>query len=611
MERSGLFREQLTFQLHQPETAVFPLVIPEGAHIISVRVDGRWTAAALANVDGVGQTLNVPTPVSSAGLAIEINWERVTPGWRMWNRVWAPLPKFPGQTPICRRVWSLAPGLAPANLENLESLPGFASGPNSWGPEAWLAARLATNRERTQVQRLVAEAEVQIRGLSNESPTTTLGTRLQVLIAELTKGHLGLVIDTAALRASGLGASSLPLEVKQSNLGSSSRSRLTLAAPSLQAFGLELLATSPVPLLTTQRGKVLMGAGDSSPATEKAILQAARLGRDASGRFENAAVWLADTTCEEAPAPLLGDQSRPFPSWPCWQVQGAAADMESLLVVRQDYLNWAGYVLLVSLAAFGWRIRRQRRSLFALACGVFLALLALVLVLPPHLFGALSGPCAGGLVICLAVLVLERAPLRTVAAAVAHTPIAIAALALLATLPGRAAAPADFTVLLLSEDAGKTVGVLAPLELLDSLNALVERCRQPLDRPVLLEARYLATASEGEVDFDADFVIYCPSKGPADFLLPLGSAELRDARCDLEPAFPRAAPTGQTGYVFRLDGALASIIYGCASPCRRTHRGRSEIAASPFRKRCSPDWTFGLRSAANVFRPYRRAAAKR
>ena len=138
---------------------------------------------------------------------------------------------------------------------------------------------------------------MQIRGLSNENPTATLGERIQVLLKELTKGQLGLVVDEAALRAKGLDAGSRPMDNKQSGPGSPPRSRLALAASFLQPFGLELLLTRPVPLLTTQRARGLMGPGESSPATEEAILQAVRLGCDATGRYENAALWLADPSC--------------------------------------------------------------------------------------------------------------------------------------------------------------------------------------------------------------------------------------------------------------------------------------------------------------------------
>ncbi len=185
---------------------------------------------------------------------------------------------------------------------------------------------MTANRDRTQVQHLAAETEVQFRGLANETGAVTLGDRLSLLVNELAKAQLGLVVDAAALRAGGLKVGSLPAELKPSGPGSSARSRLTVAAPFLQPFDLELLSTSPVPLLTTRRAKLLMGTGANAPITEQALLQAIRLGRDASGRYENAALWLTENGSDGAVSSLLGGQLQPLPGWPCWQVQGNAEE---------------------------------------------------------------------------------------------------------------------------------------------------------------------------------------------------------------------------------------------------------------------------------------------
>ena len=83
-------------------------MIPDGAQVISVRVDGRWTEISLTASAGAEQTLNVPTPVGVSGLAIEVNWERVIPEWGLWKRIRAAVPKFPGQAPDGRSRWSLA-----------------------------------------------------------------------------------------------------------------------------------------------------------------------------------------------------------------------------------------------------------------------------------------------------------------------------------------------------------------------------------------------------------------------------------------------------------------------------------------------------------------------
>lgn len=555
VDRTGLLRERLTFRLQKPGAAVFPLSLPVDVRVLAMRVDGRWVATSLSMGDQAENILSVPTPSGSSVLDVEIDWERSGPGWRLWNQVPTILPKFPGLAPSIRRVWLLAPGLIPAQTAQLLPLPGYADGTDS-GVQRWLATRLATGRERGQWQHLVAEAEVQIQGLANDAGTVPLGPRIQRLVKELTREQAGLVVDVSALRENGLGPNSLPGETKPSSSDRPARSRMTLTAAFLQPFGLTLLSTGSTPLLTTQRAGALMGEAASSPATEQALLEAARFGRDASGRFENAIVWLNDPGSQGPTLPLIPDEGRPSANWSSWQSRGTASDASSLLIVQQDGLRWVGYVFLLSLTLVAWRVRNQRQALFALACLVFLSLLILGVVLSAHLFWALAGPALGGLLLGLAWLLLQRGPAGGVLSGVAAPiPSAAVALALLAALPSWASAPTDFTVLLLAEEGGKKVGVLAPLELLDSLHSLIEHSKQPLERPILLEARYQAKAVESMIDFDADFVIYSPSQGTADFALNLAGAELREARCDLLPALPLAAPAGQTGYVFQLKGS--------------------------------------------------------
>ena len=107
---------------------------------------------------------------------------------------------------------------------------------------------------------------------------------------------------------------------------------------------------------------------------------------------------------------------------------------------------------------------------------------------------------------------------------------------------------------LLPGPVGTPNGVLAPPDLLDALDALARRTAQPLESPLLLNASYRAVAGDGLVDFEANFQVYCPKEGPLDYLLPLGSSELREARIDGKTAYPQAAANGKTGYLFTLQG---------------------------------------------------------
>jgi hypothetical protein len=560
VDGSGPLHERLTFRLQPSGTGTFPLRLPAEARLVSVRVDGRWITAPSVRREGAGQVLELPMPVGPPDQVIEVEWECTSSAWRFWSRGESIAPRFPVPAPNFRHLWLLAPGLSPANPSRLQPVPGYADGAEFGGVERWLAARYGASRERTQLQHLIAEAEIQIQGLANDLGPVTLGTRVQHLVTELTKGQLGLVVDAAALRECGIGPGSLPGDVKQPSIGRRPRTGIALAASSLQPFGLELLSSGSTPLLTTTQASLVMGGDTDAPATRQAILQAVRSGRDASGRFENAVLWLTGTNNQGPTLPLLDDQARPSPGWSCWQALNEDAVSSSLVIIRRDSCRWIGSIMLATLALAAWRVRRRRQALIVLTCGGFLAQVVLGSILPSNLFWLIMGPSLGGLLVCLAGLILERDSGKTLLAATAQVPLLVLALAALFTLPGLAAAPTDFTVLLLPEESGKKVGVLAPVDLLDALQVLIARNQQPLDRAILLDADYKARTLDGMVDFEAEFVIYSPDQGTADFVLPLGGAELREAQCDLLPAFPMSAPTGQTGYLFRLRGAGRHIL---------------------------------------------------
>ncbi len=552
VERSGHVRERLTFTVHQNGSRAFPLLVPADATIVSLLVDRRWADTSTAQVQGEFQVLQIPTPVGRVASAVEITWERDVAAWHFWARIPNQLPKFPMVTGSWKRAWSLAPGLIPANLHNLEPMPGLPAASTGWNIDSWVVGRLAPRRDRAQIQSLIAEADVRLRALpAGDLASSPLGDRVHALTRELTGGRFGLVVDSEALRAAGMLPGSLPPDQKLPAVGTP-RSGQVLSATCLEPFGLELLATSPVPLLTTGRARQSMGAAEASAITEKAILEAVRLGRDATGRYVNALVWLDGCQRETAGDPLSGIRSNPLPNWPCWQVVAGAADGQSLVIVRQDSLNFLGYLILCGLAGACWILRQRDRALLGLTCLLLVALLSAWAFVPVHLCRPLAAPATWGLLLGLGLLVLRRA--RTPVALPASSGVlAVLALALTTGVVGWAA-PADFTVLLLSEEGGKRIGVLAPTELLDSLNAIVERGRQPLDRPVLLGARYRGTALESTAEFEADFDVYCPSAGAVELPLPLGSVELLAASCDQKPALPVAGAAPRGGYVFRLQG---------------------------------------------------------
>jgi hypothetical protein len=555
VERSGHVRERLTFHVHPNGALSFPLLVPIDSTIVSLLVDRRWADSRTGEQQGDFRILKIPTPASQADSSVEVTWEREVPAWLFWARIHDRLPRFPVATGTWKRAWSLAPGLAPASLQNLEPLPGLPGSSSGWNIDAWVRGRLAPRRDRALAQQLIAEADVRLRAEpAGDVASAPLGDRLQVLVRELTAGKLGLVVDCEALRAAGLTQSSLPSDQKLPADGTP-RSSLVLSAACLEPFGLELLATRPVPLLTTPRARLALGAGEPSEATETAILQAARLGRDATGRYRNAITWLDGCQRETLVDPLPGNLSNPLPNWPTWLVASGSSDVSALTIVRLDSLTLVGYLLLCGLAGLCWILRKRSRALFGLICCLLPLLLLGWAIVPPHLARPLAGPATWGLLIGLGLLLLRRAGAPGAASPSGVSGVvAILTLALATGVAGWAAGPTEFTVLLLSEDGGKKIGVLAPTELLESLNALVQRGQQPLERPVLLGAHYRGTAHENSAAFEADFDVYSPSTGTVDWTLPLGSVELLAATCDQQPALPVAGSAPQGGYVFRLQG---------------------------------------------------------
>ncbi len=554
VERSSHLQECLRFRLRPFGSSSFSLAIPGDADLVSVLVNHRWTGVSGTKAEDGYQLIPIPTPAATAECIVEVMWERTVPDWLFWQRIQSVPPKFPVETPSWKRLWSLAPGLVPLNAASLVPLPGFPSSDNSWQMDSRLTNRLFGRRDRALVQHLVAETELRLRGLANDLSTMPLGARLQFLQTELARGQLGFVVDAEALRTRGLTPLSMPGEFKQPAAVISPVPNFTRAAPFLEPFGLELIAATPVPLLTTQRARAAMGPGDASAITELAILQAVRLGQDATGRFVNGAAWLADSHCPGAISTGPDEQSISLPGWPCWQVRGGSVDAVSLSIVRQDFLTWTGTFFVLALAALGWSIRKSRVALIAFAFLFAFCLSGASFLLAPDTFRTFGLPLFAGMLLWLAALIVRGTSVPDVASGVARAPLALIALLLLGAFPGRAAAPADNTVFLLSEDGGKKIGILAPPALLDSLNALVVRGKQPLDRPLLLDARYVCAASGASVEFTADFTIYCPGPGPTDYLLPIESVELRAATCDQAPAFPLAASGGQGGYLFRFPG---------------------------------------------------------
>src|SRR5207245_5382887 len=103
-----------------------------------------------------------------------------------------------------------------------------------------------------------------------------------------------------------------------------------------------------------------------------------------------------------------------------------------------------------------------------------------------------------------------RAGHRAIPRAVTSATSALLALAALAALPGQAAAPTSYTVLLLPglADAPDKQTVLAPPELLEQLRLLAHRGAQGLHGAALLSAHYDGSIADGVAVLNGAFQVY-------------------------------------------------------------------------------------------------------
>ena len=104
-----------------------------------------------------------------------------------------------------------------------------------------------------------------------------------------------------------------------------------------------------------------------STAVEAAMVNAARWGRDSSGRYQAAPFWLAGTQKEQSALP--SPQSA-LMQWTAWEPLVGAANADGLVLVQRLVFEAIGWTLtaLIGLLflALAWRWRRLRLGLLLL-----------------------------------------------------------------------------------------------------------------------------------------------------------------------------------------------------------------------------------------------------
>ena len=294
----GRLEHHYTLQTsHWPQPTI-RLAWPSGARLLAFEVDGVWASrSAVGKDDEDKPVLDLPVPLrtskdeAGAPHRYEVVYATTAPpGW-LWTRVEAPAPTPPVAPAAFQRLWRLAPELSPLDDAGLRRRPGPGEGTQASAPPLrpqdlfrmvpapslpWFqdGDRGAVGRE--------ALTNVLVSLRKDAEQSSSLGAVVEQAAALLQKERLTLVVDAAALGEAGVEpAAALTLPAQSS---------ADEAAP-WEALG---LAATPTPtgfLLTTKRRlqewRETAGV-DAPPAVTAAVADAARWGRDSSGRFRAA-----------------------------------------------------------------------------------------------------------------------------------------------------------------------------------------------------------------------------------------------------------------------------------------------------------------------------------
>src|SRR5262249_43167353 len=137
------------------------------------------------------------------------------------------------------------------------------------------------------------------------------------------------------------------------------------AAPFWERLGLTYMACRDGALLTTAQALENWVRAGGSPARfvrahESAVLEAARSGRDGSGRFRTVPHWLLDPPPAEGLRPLLPDASAP--GWSEWHWAAGVEAADEIAIVEQSGIRVSaifltGVLLMLALvlrSRFSW-----------------------------------------------------------------------------------------------------------------------------------------------------------------------------------------------------------------------------------------------------------------
>jgi hypothetical protein len=573
VEPEGRLWHRFRFEVRDWPDSTFPLRLPTGARLLSVKVNGLWVAQVRRAVQENALLVDLPVPDSlNSGMLGELRRYEVCyatnapQGW-LGSRLESPAPSLPRPPLSFLRRWRLPVGLLPLSDNRVRPLPSAnlepderARGPRDFRALSALVLRpLAfSDWESRQRQEIHAAARVGPPPLGRDY---TLGEALERVACDASAEHDTLVIDGLALDEAGL-TPATPVSAA-GDTGSDS-------APFWHAVGLIYVPCHPAGLLTTQRRRRawLQAAGSESelvpPSVETAVAEAATNGHDTSGRFIWALDWVRRSPGASPRTPGGAPSDGAAPGWTEWEPLAGASDDAELITVRPGPIRAAGLGLTVALLAVAWALRRQptRRKLglllvwLAAAAGSFFWL-------PASLQGLCWWPLVGAAVVGLSWYLWSAVLPATRHAKASSRPAtrgatAAAALAVLAggsALVSDAAPPAATRSIVLvvgAADAPERKEVLAPRELLRQLDALAA-AGSP-HGAVVTGAMYEGTVSGGAVELAARLHLHSYETAPVTLALPFADVTLQDdGLLDGAPAFLTAAPPGQPGLLVHIE----------------------------------------------------------
>jgi hypothetical protein len=571
----GNLEHHFVFRVSHWQQRSLPLQLPLGARMLAYQVDGIWSPRPIPSDDAPGKpVINLPAPNrapesdASSTHRYEVVYTTAVPvGW-LWTRVEAPAPLLPVQPAALQRLWRLPAEFTPLNDGQLRRLPGPGEGPAAGGdaykleglfrassvpsPASW--SWFHQGREEAGRRESLSDALLGLRGKTEQ--TRSLGAALVDTAVGLRKMRQSLILDAAALKLASVGPEAV-IDLKPQAADD--------AAPPWKDLGLEAAATRSGWLLTTRRQleawRESAGGSVLSEDVESAALDAARQGRDASGRFQAAPYWVDSAQKENSPFPA--PQESLF-QWTEWEPLAGAGSAEVLVLTHRTHfeaVGWAlGGFLGLSFLALPWRWKRARLGLLLL----WLAVSDLGVYWLPSGLQEMARPAL--LIGCVCALV-ERlrsgavlsyskngAGERSHAAPRAAGVGALLVLFALITWarPADSVGPAPTTVFIApgSADAPDQTFVLAPPQLLEQLHALTAA-----PGAVLLKADYNGKIVEGTAEFDAAFQVYCPSDETTTLTLPLDGVQLTsDVLLDGAPVQAAALPSPRTGFTIPVKG---------------------------------------------------------